>query len=1538
MTQSQIERGMNQCNAIDMDNVQCLSNKNSSDDEDERQYQEDVKESERKADITIGSSVTCIQFENPDEVAFSIAPGQNAIPKFILMDECFEALAFPNLLPYGKFGFDVLEPRERELNLRRYVNQRLLNKDARFSQSMEYIFAFQYATELKQLRSDMSMALKRQCSDGKRITVGDMRNFQKVNQMIWKDIAYKFMKNVRGTPAYWQVQLYDTLAMLRTFGTPTWFLTLSPAEFMWPEFMLAVGKKIGKNWSEEEVLSMDWLTKAEYFRLNPVPVDQMFENRVESFFSDFLMSKAEPLGPISEHIEKIEFQVRGTPHAHCLLWVKDAPKVDKNSDEEVCDFVDKYINGKIPHQIPENEDIRDLVLKLQTHRHNSCCRKGGRSSCRFNFPRSPSTRTVIARSVDVTSPDYVDPKDYRHIMQIIQTHIEKQDGLSLQEILEKESIDEELYLKCLQSSSLRGTSVILERDIEDCNTNNCNLDCIKLWRANMDIQYVADPYSCIMYVLSYVMKCENGMSEILKRVGKEFKDETIQNQMKKILSTFANKREVSVHEAVKRVLSQWLFRKSRTVVHVNSHPKEERHRMPKSQFELACMEDDDEDVFMSSVHDLYSSRPDNMNDICLAQFVSEYKKSDIRNKKAIALKDQKLGCIIKRTKDAVLRTHRFSDEDYRFYYSKLLLFYPWRIESELKGNYGSYYEKYCAVKDTVENNAMPYSMTFAETIDQALNDYMHNQPANEDDINGAISSEDAEFIDENTANSCEGNLGEGNSNGKNNKTNKKETPLSLKYKAEALKDTVSNEEYCVMMRSLNKEQRDIVIFNRNWMKEAITKMKKGQVPNSYKIFLNGPGGSGKSYVIKMIQHDNIKLFRSYYTRNSEDDLGGSYEDVITLVTAFTGTASFNINGMTLHSAFQLTGRGRGISDEKKTILRTQLHRLQQVTIDEISMVGEQTFKDVNNRCCMIKYSDGNKHDFGNINILAVGDLYQLAPVQQKELYFKSYKSAMCASDLAPSLWDNFLFHELTQVMRQRDIAFADMLNKVRTGKPEENSEVDKMLKACELNISEDSENYPNHILHVYAQNAHCTVRNEKMLNKTQGPLYISKADDQLEDIRIDMSEINLIDHHATKTGNLAHTLLLKVGARVFVSNNIDVADGLTNGVFGTVSHIVTSTYDTSNGQAVDHIRVVLVKFDSDRVGKAARANSAFKKIDENAVPIFRIESTFSTKRNGGTGNKKNIRVIRKQFPLLLAWAVTIHKVQGMTMDEIVVDMSRNKGPFQKGQAYVAFSRVKTYNGLHLINYDRHQIRANGRVRAEMDRLRKEKKLPTIPIAMIWNLPTECVSMVHLNAQGLRYRGRTKQIDIQEDKEMQAVDILCITETHFEVNDAVDTKMFWKEKDGQMYRRERQGRKGGGVIVVVSDKYTSNHLHIASPLEVVGVEVYCPNKVVILCLYVPPGLNKFSVSKEIERIVQDICNKTDQIIAVGDFNEDLFKIEGNKSILDTFQKLGFTQSVQHPTTDYGSLLDHVYSRSIEDIATDVQDAYYSDHDKVFCFFK
>ena len=1500
--------------------------------------EEAQKDYDRRADITIGSTSTCVQFIDPDEVAFSIAPGQDAIPKFILMDDDFEVLSFPNLFPKGVGGHEVSTPRERDICLRRYINQRLLNKDPRFSKSIEYIFAFQYATELKQLRTDMDMALKRQRTDGRKITAGDLRNFQKVNQMIWKDIAYKFMKKIRGTPSYWTVALYDTLAMLRTFGTPTWFISLSPAEFLWPEFMQAVGRKIGKKWTEEDVSRMEWITKAEHFRENPVPVDQMFENRIDSFFRYFLLSKANPLGPICEYIQKIEFQVRGTPHAHCLLWVKDAPKVDVNSDEEVCEFVNRYINGRIPCDIPENEDIRSLVLKLQTHSHSPCCRSHAKGKCRFHFPRPPSTKTIIARGDGDECNVNIDEKDRRHIMQLVHEKIEEGNGASLKEILESESIPEDMYLQALKmSQGTRGTTVVLERDVEDCKTNNCNLDCLRLWRANMDIQYVADPYSCIMYVLSYVMKCENGMSEILKRVAKEFKDQSVRDQMKKILSTFANKREVSIHEAVKRVLSQWLFKKSRTVINISNHPAEERHRMPKSGLDLAMKEDDDEDVFMASVHDRYAARPDEMENVCLAEFATQYTTCGSNHKKAIFLKDEKLGCVMRRTKDAVMRTHRFSDDDFRYYYSKLLLFLPWRKEEEFIEGYESYEEHYNDVKDIVERKACSFRMNSEDIIDGALEDYMNNPPTGaewHESVSAEKKNEDDdedEIVDENV----DKELGEGKGDGEEEKKDF-ESPLSLKYKAEALKDTMSAEEYCVMMRNLNEEQREIVMFNRKWMKECIVKMKKGETPDSYKIFLSGPGGTGKSYVINMIRYDNVKLFRRFYVSSEDDGIHSCSEDVITLLCAYTGTAAFNINGMTLHSAFQL--HSRGISDERKTTMRTRLHRLMQVTVDEISMVGTQMLNMVNNRCCMVKYKNPEGKDFGNINILAVGDLYQLTPVMQTELYKRSYKDAKCASELAPNLWDNFLLHELTQVMRQRDKAFANMLNVVRVGKPEENSEVDKMLKARELSVKEDEEDYPFDVLHVYAKNLHCGEWNEKMLNRLNGTLYITRSEDRLQDVKIDMNQLDLSRLSATETGNLAHTLLLKVGARVFVSNNIDVSDGLTNGVFGTVSHIITRAHQAMNGEMVEEVRVVLVRFDSERVGREARAKSLYKHIDRQAVPISKTEVTFSTKKNGSEINRKRINVIRKQFPLILAWAVTIHKVQGMTMDRIVVDMSQSKGRFQRGQAYVAFSRVRTYEGLHIIGYNRHQIQTCGRVKNEMERLRSERKLPTLPDPMIWSPPVECVSMVHLNVQGLNYRTRTKKTDVQMDKEIQMVDILCFTETHFEVTDVISAKTFWKKKKGEVYRNDRIGRKGGGVAIVVSEKFISNQIAIDSQLEVVGVEVYCPNKVVVLCTYIPPGVSKVAAKYHIEKLIGNVLHETDRVIVLGDFNEDILFDQDGKLIHGSFMQMGFQQHVSCSTTDYGSLLDHVYSRRIGDVGIDVVDTYYSDHDRVFCFFK
>ena len=74
---------------------------------------------------------------------------------------------------------------------------------------------------------------------------------------------------------------------------------------------------------------------------------------------------------------KIEFQVRGSPHAHCLLWVKGAPRIGIDSDETVCQFIDQYITGVVPSNCDENKEIRNLLFNPETHAHSEYCRKNG---------------------------------------------------------------------------------------------------------------------------------------------------------------------------------------------------------------------------------------------------------------------------------------------------------------------------------------------------------------------------------------------------------------------------------------------------------------------------------------------------------------------------------------------------------------------------------------------------------------------------------------------------------------------------------------------------------------------------------------------------------------------------------------------------------------------------------------------------------------------------------------------------------------------------------------------------------------------------------------------------------------------------------------------------------------------------------------------------------------------------------------------------------------------------------------------------------
>ncbi len=162
----------------------------------------------------------------------------------------------------------------------------------------------------------------------------------------------------------------------------------------------------------------------------------------------------------------------------------------------------------------------------------------------------------------------------------------------------------------------------------------------------------------------------------------------------------------------------------------------------------------------------------------------------------------------------------------------------------------------------------------------------------------------------------------------------------------------------------------------------------------------------------------------------------------------------------------------------------------------------------------------------------------------------------------------------------------------------------------------------------------------------------------------------------SETGGLHGILKIAIGARVMLTSNVDVSDGLVNGAMGMVVEIIC---DNDN-----KVKTIIVEFDNPSIGVECIQFSPYKSSFPHGVPIVKYEVQFYVM------GKQGAEITRLQFPLILAWATTIHKVQGLTLDEIVFDMKGKH--FSAGQAYVACSRVRTLQGLHILNFNLTAIR------------------------------------------------------------------------------------------------------------------------------------------------------------------------------------------------------------------------------------------------------
>ena len=660
--------------------------------------------------------------------------------------------------------------------------------------------------------------------------------------------------------------------MNRQLGIPTFFVTLSCADLRWKEFIDVMarhcGQEVKENYSFEE--------KAFLVRNNPALAARMFERRFSLLMNTYIKGGACCLGKVNDWFGRVEMQMRGSPHTHMPLWIEQAPKykgkeTDEQTISEIVKFCDRYITTRLPSK-EEDAELHDIIREVQTHSrtHSKSCLKFHKTICRFGFPRPVSRRTFIVLPycpcTDEESDRIKEAKQTLRDINIRLNEIEKEKELNwidFDNVLIEHSWTYEQYEWCLTTVYSRPT-LIQKREPNARWMNQYNEAILRAWNANMDIQFILDPYACARYLMSYTTKPEREMSLLLEATHKECREGnlSVREEMKKLTGTFFNHRQVSVQEAVYRATKMPLTYSSRGFVFVPSHPSSCKFLKPREV--LKCLDPDDQYIYMSNLADKYLDRPDGEEfDICMADFASGYeicsRRKPTKNPKTSVKHLKHLNFVVKKRCDrsAIIRFPYFDrDNDQENYFENLLsLYLPVRSREELKKPYQLFYEKgevyarqrQCMrnVRDIVCINRQKYESNF-----DAANDVKSMF----DDLTKEMRDDEwSEIV----------------ANGEREKTLSREidseenpdfdmiSPAMKKSPSMHLKQTVrSTNEMRPMLESMNDEQQRVFYHVRNW---CLRRLHDANI-EPIRLFVTGGAGTGRSHLLKCLHYEATKIF------------------------------------------------------------------------------------------------------------------------------------------------------------------------------------------------------------------------------------------------------------------------------------------------------------------------------------------------------------------------------------------------------------------------------------------------------------------------------------------------------------------------------------------------------------------------------------------------------------------------------------------------------------------------------------------------------
>jgi len=400
------------------------------------------------------------------------------------------------------------------------------------------------------------------------------------------------------------------------------------------------------------------------------------------------------------------------------------------------------------------------------------------------------------------------------------------------------------------------------------------------------------------------------------------------------------------------------------------------------------------------------------------------------------------------------------------------------------------------------------------------------------------------------------------------------------------------------------------------------------------VFITGSAGVGKSWVLRKIHKDIVAIGRRV------------------AMTASTGGASILMNGSTVHSWSGIgidngenpSKTAKSISCRKKYSSRWKFTDC--LIIDEVSMIAPEILKLLDYVGQFVRKTQA---PFGGMQIILVGDFGQLPPVvkngradPRKQFCFQTqvWKEAIHCTIL------------LRQVHRQKDKELVDLLQDIRVNRLTQSSEA-TLRKAMQNNLRNDKGIEPTRL---YSLNRNVDEVNNMKLRLLPGPVHRYKA--------IDWAADSSFGEAFSKHCSMQDQLDLKVGAQVILLKNIDVEGGLANGSRGVVTALDVPIASEQHSKRE--------YFQKNESGSTIGVEVQF--LNKRAVIGNHIQEYSDQGTTVAT---------RKQYPLRLAWAITIHKSQGMTCDLLEVDL---KGCFEFGQAYTALSRARSLQSMKVVNF------------------------------------------------------------------------------------------------------------------------------------------------------------------------------------------------------------------------------------------------------------